>query len=106
MLVFEVPFLYFHENKAQLYCLPPPLNSADLRRSNHRLYFTKKNHTTEDEHDGKCGDMIQNTKIKITLAWNFVAMIEKVFSFFYFSFFFFPKNPSYPAILSWGPVLP
>ena len=28
------------------------LNSADLRGDNQRLYFTKKKHTPEDEHDG------------------------------------------------------
>ena len=42
MHVFEVLFLYCHEDSAELFFLPrPDLNSADLRGNSEPLNFTK-----------------------------------------------------------------
>ena len=47
MQLFEVLFLYFHENRAEfIIFFLTHLNSADLRGN------TQRNHTPEDDHNG------------------------------------------------------
>ena len=78
MHVFEVRFLYFRENKAELYFFVlVRLNSADLRRNSQWLNLTTENHNPKDEHDVN-GELLYKTLLLWQIPLPFFSETKSV----------------------------